>query len=85
MLIAVAGTSRRRYPRPMKDRDAFIRFLLDEHPVVVGGVSDWVPRCEDDYLRCIEAEKAFVLKHEPRLLVVGRKGICFVPIKELPF
>jgi hypothetical protein len=58
VLIAVAATSRRRYPRTttMRDGDAFIRFLLDEHPAVVK-VCAWVPTCEDDYIRCIHPDK----------------------------
>jgi len=57
VLIAVAATSRRRYPRTtMRDDEAFIRFLLDEHPAVVK-ISDWVPTCEDDYIRCIHPDK----------------------------
>jgi len=58
VLVAVAATSRRRYPHSAipRDGDAFIRFLLDEHPVIVS--SDWVPTCEDDYVRCIHADKA---------------------------
>ncbi len=58
VLVAVAATSRKRYPRSrFSDEQAFIRFLLDEHPVVVGN-SDWVPTCEDDYIRCIDPRKA---------------------------
>ncbi len=65
VLVAVAATSRRRYPRDAirKDGEAFIRFLLDEHPVVVG-MSDWVPGCEDDYIRCIDPKKVLDSKGE---------------------
>ncbi len=30
ILVAVAATARKRYPRPIGDRDSFTRFLLDE-------------------------------------------------------
>jgi hypothetical protein len=65
VLVAVAATSRRRYPRATirRDKEAFIRFLLDEHPAVVSN-SDWVPTCEDDYIRCIYPEKALDSKGE---------------------
>lgn len=59
VLVAVAATSRRRYPKSLirRDREAFIRFLLDEHPAIVSN-SDWVPTCEDDYIRCIDPKTA---------------------------
>ena len=37
VLIAVAATARRRYPRPIKDRPAFTQFLSDEMVAVTGG------------------------------------------------
>lgn len=54
VLVGVAATSRRRYPHPANgDRDAFVRFLLDEHPVLLTK-SNWMPTSEDDYKRSIE-------------------------------
>lgn len=37
-LIAAAGTSRKRYPRPMKDGEAFKSFIRDVVPTIVLGV-----------------------------------------------
>ena len=37
VLVAVAATSRRRYPQPVKDGDAFSQFIADEMLVVTGG------------------------------------------------
>ncbi len=38
ILIAVAGTSRKRYPaKAMKDREAFVKFLVDERSKLSGG------------------------------------------------
>jgi hypothetical protein len=54
-LIAVAATSRRRY-HDATDRQAFIRFLLDEHPALIPS-SDWVPKDENDYIRSIEPSR----------------------------
>lgn len=38
-LIAVAATSRKRYPKPIKDHKAFKQFILDEMGNVTGGPS----------------------------------------------
>lgn len=36
LLVATAATARKRYPRPVGDKEAFTRFLLDEMDTVVG-------------------------------------------------
>jgi len=38
-LIAVAATSRKRYPKPIKDPKAFKQFILDEMGTITGGPS----------------------------------------------
>ncbi len=61
VLVAVAATSRKRYPDrmpwgdPAQDGSAFISFLLDEHPVLAP--SRWIPACDDDYVRSIFPDK----------------------------
>lgn len=43
VLVALAATSRRRYPREQyNDRDAFVRFVVEEMPVITaGGVKNY--------------------------------------------
>jgi len=57
----MVGTQEDLRTRVRLDRNAFIRFLPDEHPVVVR-LSDWVPTCEEDYIRCIEPRKVLDAK-----------------------
>jgi hypothetical protein len=37
VLISVAATSRKRYPKPMPDPEAFKKFILDEMGTITGG------------------------------------------------
>jgi hypothetical protein len=83
VLIAVAATSRRRYPKNQFNSDgvAFKRFLLDELPVYT--TSNWIPSCEEDYLNCIiptihrEREMNADLNEGEEPVVVKRRGWWF--------
>jgi len=45
VLVALAATSRRRYPREKyNDKVAFVRFVADEMPVITGGVKNLIVR-----------------------------------------
>jgi hypothetical protein len=43
VLIAAAATSRKRYPRPMKDNESFKRFIGDIEGTIVSGQYPWAP------------------------------------------
>jgi len=41
VLIAVAATSRRRYPKPMRDKEAFTKFVAEEMKKITGFVQNF--------------------------------------------
>lgn len=54
VLVAVAATSRRRYPRQdWSDKESFIRFLVGEYPAFTRNCN-WQPASESDYEQNIE-------------------------------
>ena len=43
ILVAVAATARKRYPRPIGDREAFTSFIRDELKTINGGIGLGLP------------------------------------------
>jgi hypothetical protein len=41
VLIAVAATARKRYPRPIRDKEAFTKFVGEEMFVISGWIPNW--------------------------------------------
>lgn len=51
VLVAVAATSRRRYPKDdFRDNNAFVRFVVDEYPAIIPSCN-WQPVSDEDYER----------------------------------
>jgi hypothetical protein len=64
VLIAVAATARKRYPRPISDKESFIRFVRDHSEIVTGVEFDLpVPVPGKAYLPLSEVLYTFIRCH----------------------
>lgn len=93
VLVAVAATARKRYPRPISDGDAFKRFIVDQSETITGVEFDirlplpvpskdkpiWIPLSEIlyKYLRCHIIHEA---EMPPRIRFVDAVGNMMIII-----